>query len=212
MLAWCFLKVHRSCHIKGDTDRVIQVVNEFLGDAPNAEPQPDATAFRTILFTDIEGHTSMMDRLGDKAGRAVLREHERITREALRAHSGTEVKTQGDGFMASFASATTAVDCAIAMQRTFAEHNRHTNEPISVRVGLNAGEPIAEDGDYFGAMVIVASRVAAQAHGGEIVASNVVRELCAGKRFSFSDRGETTLRGFEDPVRLYDISWRPDGP
>ncbi len=82
-----------------------------------------------------------------------------------------------------------------------------------MRIGLNAGEPIAEDdpdgrADLFGTAVIVAARIAGQAKGGEILASNVVRELVAGKEFLFADRGETSLRGFEDPVRLYEVRWQ----
>jgi class 3 adenylate cyclase len=153
----------------------------------------------------------MMQRLGDDKGRAVLREHERITREALKAHGGTEVKTMGDGFMACFSSATRALECAIAMQRAFADHNESAEEQIRVRIGLNAGEPIAEDQDLFGTAVIMAARIAAKAEGGEILASNVVRELLAGKGFLFSDRGDVILRGFEDPVRLYDVRWGEEG-
>jgi adenylate cyclase len=81
-------------------------------------------------------------------------------------------------------------------------------EPLSVRVGLNAGEPIEEDGDLFGATVILASRIAAKAEGGEILVANAVRELCTGKGFSFSDRGEFEAKGFEEPVRVYEVSWR----
>jgi class 3 adenylate cyclase len=77
-----------------------------------------------------------------------------------------------------------------------------------VRIGLNAGEPIAEDDDLFGTAVILAARIAAKAEGGEILAANVVRELAAGKGFLFSDRGDVVLRGFEDPVRLYEVRWR----
>jgi class 3 adenylate cyclase len=197
----------------GDTEAVLQAIDEFLGEGekPVAGAEPPAPgAFRTVLFTDVAGSTSMMQRLGDEKGRAVLREHERITREALRAHGGTEVKTMGDGFMACFSSATGALECAIAMQRGFAEHNESAEEPIRVRVGLNAGEPIAEEEDLFGTAVILAARIAAKAEGGEIVASNVVRELVAGKGFLFSDRGDVVLRGFEDPVRLYEVRWRED--
>ena len=78
-------------------------------------------AVRTVLFTDLVGHTEMMPRLGDEKGRDVLREHERITREVLKANGGTEVKTMGDGFMASFGSVTKAVECAVALQRAFEE-------------------------------------------------------------------------------------------
>ena len=84
-----------------------------------------------------------------------------------------------------------------------------------MRVGLSAGEPIAEDDDLFGSSVILAARIADQAKGGEIVLANVVRELAAGKGFLFADRGEVVLRGFEDPVRLYELKWeeapRPAG-
>ncbi len=168
---------------------------------------------RTILFTDIEGHTRMMQRLGDERGRAVLREHERLTREALKAHGGAEVKTMGDGFLASFGSAQKALECAIALQKAFALRQAQGDpqgsvEPISVRVGINAGEPIAEEDDLFGSAVIAAARIAAKAQGGEIMVANVVRELVAGKGFLFADRGEVELRGFEDPARLYEVRWR----
>jgi class 3 adenylate cyclase/pimeloyl-ACP methyl ester carboxylesterase len=159
----------------------------------------------TVLFTDLVGHTEMMSRLGDERGRAVLREHETITREVLKAHGGTEVKTMGDGFMASFGSVTKAVECAIALQRAFADHD---GEPLNVRVGLNAGEPIEEDGDLFGATVILASRIAAKAGAGEILVADTVRGLCSGKGFLFADRGEFVAKGFEEPVRVYEVSWR----
>jgi class 3 adenylate cyclase len=146
----------------------------------------------------------MMQRLGDDAGRDVLREHEDTTRRLLRAHGGEEVKSMGDGFMASFASVSGAVECAINLQREFAKLE---GEPISVRIGLNAGEPIEEGGDLFGATVILASRIANQAEGGEILASDVVRALCAGKGFMFADRGDVAIRGFEDPVRLHQVRW-----
>ena len=162
---------------------------------------------RVILFTDLEKHTAMMQRLGDERGRAILREHEIITREALASYGGSEVKTMGDSFMASFGSATRALECAIAIQKAFSDRNETADEPLRVRCGLSAGEPIAEDDDLFGSSVILAARIADQAKGGEIVLANVVRELAAGKGFLFSDRGEIALRGFEDPVRLYELKW-----
>ncbi|HEY8767738.1 MAG TPA: adenylate/guanylate cyclase domain-containing protein [Dehalococcoidia bacterium] len=185
-----------------------ELIRAFVG-VSSPEPAADApsaqSGLRTVLFTDLVGHTEMMQRLGDAKGRDVLREHERITREVLKAHSGTEVKTMGDGFMASFGSVTKAVECAVALQRAFAERE---GEPLSVRVGLNAGEPIEEDGDLFGATVILASRIAAKAEGGEILVADTVRGLCSGKGFLFADRGEFVAKGFEEPVRVYEVSWR----
>jgi class 3 adenylate cyclase len=193
-------------------EHVAPLIAEFAGTGEKAE-SVEPGAFRTILFTDVEGSTSLTGRLGDTKARDLLREHERITREALKAHDGSEVKTMGDGFMASFGSATKALECSIALQQAFAEHNDSADEPIKVRIGLNAGEPIAEDdpsgrGDLFGTAVNLAARIAAKAEGGEILASNVVRELVAGKEFLFNDRGDTELRGFEDPVRVYEVRWR----
>jgi len=116
----------------------------------------------------------------------------------------------GDGFMASFSSATRALESAIDMQRAFARHNESAAEPILVRVGLNAGEPIVEEADLFGTAVIEAARIAAAAKGGEILVSDVVRQLAKGKDFLFTDRGEVALRGFDEPVRLYEVRWREE--
>jgi len=194
-----------------------KAVDEFLDEGEEARaargaPSREPGGLVTILFTDVEGSTALTERLGDAKAREVLRNHERIVREALRAHGGAEVKAMGDGFMASFSSATRALECAIAMQRAFAAHDdEHPETPIRVRIGLNAGEPIAEDEDLFGTAVILAARIAAQAKGSEILVANVVKELAAGKGFLFADRGEVALRGFEDPVRLYELRWREEG-
>jgi class 3 adenylate cyclase len=194
---------------QGEVEGVLKAISDFLGDeTASSSAGQRGSAFRTLLFTDIVGHTDMMQRLGDAMGRDVLREHERITRETLKAHGGTEVKTMGDGFMASFGSVAQAMECAIALQRAFAARNDAGGEPLSVRVGLNAGEPIEEDGDLFGATVIMASRVCGQAGAGEILIPEPVRHLLAGKPYVYADRGETMLKGFEDAVRLHEVRWQ----
>jgi class 3 adenylate cyclase len=217
-----------------DTGRIIHAIADLLGTEHaehHAPPQPapapaTASGVRTILFTDLVSHTEMMSRLGDAKGRKVLREHEEVTRRLLSEHGGDEVKSMGDGFMASFGSVTKGVECAIALQRAFYERNSEpgrggsrtaptTNagantsvEPLSIRVGLNVGEPIEDGGDLFGATVIMASRIAAKAAEGEILVANAVRELSAGKGFLFADRGDFVAKGFEEPVRVYEVRWR----
>ncbi|MFN8617110.1 MAG: adenylate/guanylate cyclase domain-containing protein [Dehalococcoidia bacterium] len=196
---------------------VVDTCRGFILDVAAAENRArfglrSGNAFRTILFTDIERHGDLLRALGDHAGRQILREHERITREALKAHGGSEVKSMGDGFLASFGSAQRALECAISLQRALhAEALGGEMEGLPhglrVRVGINAGEPIAEDDDLFGTAVIAAARVAALAEGGEILVANVVRELVAGKGFLFNDRGEQPLRGLEDPVRVWELRW-----
>jgi class 3 adenylate cyclase len=206
----------------GDMEAVIAAIEEFLGEGEEAAAgaEPAAGAMVTILFTDMEGSTSLTQRLGDAKAQEVLRTHNAIVRDALQAQSGSEIKHTGDGIMASFGSASRALECAIAMQRAFAEQNEAATarpstgsgraEVIRVRIGLNAGEPIAEDKDLFGTAVQLAARICGQAEPGQILAPIVVRELAAGKRFLFADRGEVALRGFEDPVRLYEVRWRED--
>ncbi len=165
-------------------------------------------AFRTVLFIDIVGHTEMMHRLGDEKGRLVLREHEHLTRVVLKEHGGREVKAMGNGFMASFGSVPKAVQCAIELQKEFSDYNQSAPEPVHARVGLNAGEPIEEDGDLFGSTVILASRIASKAAPGEILVANAVRELCSGKGFLFADRDEFVAKGFGEPVWVYEVNWR----
>jgi class 3 adenylate cyclase len=189
-----------------------QIIRGFIGDRALADTNARTSSpLRTVLFTDIVGHTKMMQRLGDARGRDVLREHERITREALTAHGGHEVKTDGDSFMASFGSVSGGVECAIALQRAFAERGESGQEPLDVRMGLNVGEPIEEGGDYFGSAVILGARIKDQAGAGEILVPEAVRHLLSGKGFMFSDRGERALKGFEDAVRLYEVRWQETG-
>ena len=197
----------------GDMETVATAIDEFLGEGEEAaaaapEPSRQAGGLVTILFTDMEGSTSLTQRLGDAKAQEVLRTHNRIVRDALKAHTGSEIKHTGDGIMASFASASRALECAIAMQRAFAEHNESAEQPIRVRIGLNAGEPVAEEADLFGTAVQLAARICAYAQPGQILAADVVQQLAAGKGVTFVDKGEAPLKGFEKPVRLHEVRWQ----
>jgi class 3 adenylate cyclase len=200
---------------EGVSADMLERIGEFFGERWEIERegvQRAGPGLQTVVFTDLEGHTSMMQRLGDEAGRVVLREYERLTREALRSFGGAEVKAMGDGFMAAFRSAQAALDCAQDIQRRFAQPVSALGEKLGVRVGVNAGEPIAEDGDLFGAAVITAARIAGLANGCEILVANVVRELVAGKGYLFADEGNHALRGMDEPVRLWNLRWSEAAP
>ncbi|HEY8172813.1 MAG TPA: adenylate/guanylate cyclase domain-containing protein [Dehalococcoidia bacterium] len=202
----------------GDMEPTLAALDEFLGgdgkmirDAQHL--RGESGGFRTIMFTDMEGSTETTQRLGDAEAQSLVRAHNQIVRDALHSFSGTEVKHTGDGIMASFTSATLAVECAIGIQRGLASHSAmHPKHPMfNVRIGLNAGEPVIEGNDLFGTAVQLASRVCARADARQILVSDVVRQLVAGKGFLFSDRGETELRGFEETVRLFEVHWREAG-
>ena len=196
----------------GDAESVLNAVDRFLpGDEP---PAPETTVaagagLLTILFTDIVGSTALTQRLGDAGAQDVLREHNAIVRDRLREHGGTELKTTGDGFMASFPSATRALDCAVAIQQAFASYNAERGtDAIRVRIGLNAGEPVAEDQDLFGTAVQAAARIAARARPGQILVADVVRQLAAGKAFRFVRLGHFQLKGFHERFRLFELAWQ----
>ncbi len=197
----------------GDFTAAARLIDEFLGTETlvtgTAFAAPDSVSgLATILFTDIEGSTALIERLGDAAAREVLRTYERLVRQALQANAGAEIKTTGDGFLASFSSALRALDCAIEIQRAVARLGAQTpSHALRLRIGVNAGEPVAEGDDLFGIAINVAARTAARAEPARILVTDVVRQLVAGKRFRFSDRGVAQLKGVDEPVRLHELDW-----
>ncbi len=161
----------------------------------------------TILFTDLEGSTAMTQRLGDARAQEIVRAHNTIVRREVSARGGTEVKHTGDGIMATFHSAARAVAAAVAMQHGVRAYNQaHPHASFQIAVGLNAGEPVSEDADVFGSAVQLAARTCAEAKGGQILATNVVRELVYGKGALFADQGAADLKGFDEPVHLFEVS------
>jgi class 3 adenylate cyclase len=205
-----FVPLDGDCHtfVLGDAAPIVDAVTAFLPvvEARGEQPLPPATGLVTILFTDMEGSTTLTQCLGDAAAQEILRVHNQIIRDCLETHGGSIIKFTGDGFMASFSSASASVECAIAIQRAFAEHNaRHPEAPILVRIGLNAGEPIAEEEDLFGTAVQVAARICARAQPGHILTADVVRQLAEGKGFRFAERRKALLKGFKEPHHLYEV-------
>jgi class 3 adenylate cyclase len=137
----------------------------------------------------------------------VLREHNAIIREQVKAHSGFEVKSEGDGFMVAFQSARKALACAAATQKALATRNESAEEPVKVRMGLHAGEVIKEGEDFFGRNVIMAARVASQANGGEILTSSVLKALLAGSDVSWGDSRAVMLKGLSGEHEIWAVEW-----
>lgn len=190
-------------------DSATQFLTPTTEDAAAAAVQPAAHAFQAILFTDMERSTANTQRLGDASAQDLVRTHNTVVRDALRSHGGREIKHTGDGIMAAFHSASSALSCAIDVQRVVASMNdADANAASRLKIGLNAGEPVAEDDDLFGTAVQLARRICDHAAPEQILVPEGVRHLVAGKNFLFADCGDTILRGFEDPVRLYEVRWR----
>ena len=165
----------------------------------------NAPGTKTILFTDVEGSTDLRTRVGDDAAHTVLREHEETVRDLIARNGGREVKSLGDGFMAAFVSARSAVDCAVAIQRAFQAFGE---EGLRVRVGVNAGDVREEGGDLYGSAVNAAARIAAAARGRQILVSGVVKDLAGTMPgVDFVDRGLFWLKGFQEKWRLHDVLW-----
>jgi DNA-binding NarL/FixJ family response regulator len=169
---------------------------------------PEGTV--TILFTDIEGSAGVFDRLGDDAAHLLLRDHDELLRELVETHGGVEVKHQGDGLMLAFSSARRALLCAVDIQAsTIARNATRPEDPLHVRIGLNTGDVISEDDDYFGSSVIAAARIAGVAKGGEILLSEATKSVAGRIRVPLVDRGQHELRGLSERFRLYEAVWRP---
>lgn len=165
----------------------------------------------TVLFTDIAGSTAMTQALGDAGAQQVVRGHNRVVREALSQWSGKEVKHTGDGIMASFAKTSDSLDAAIQMQReceVFRQQN--PDLPLRLKIGINAGEPIAEDNDLFGSTVQMSARIVDKAQADEIYVSEIVRGICAGKTYKFTNKGTYPMKGFDTDPTLYEVIWKED--
>jgi class 3 adenylate cyclase len=203
-------------------DDLVSALEEEQPDM-RAHIAPDGTV--AILFSDIEDSTVLTERLGDERWLQLLREHNAIFRELISRHDGYEVKSQGDGFMLAFPDPCEALECAIEVQRAFAERER--DEPaeltrgrsaaeaeerpvLRVRMGLHTGEVISEEGDYFGKNVILAARIAAQALGGEILVSEELRQSVSssnGDGLRFDEGRELELKGLAGSHRVYRADW-----
>lgn len=166
-------------------------------------------AFRTIVFTDLEGSTTMTQRLGDEAALELLKRHDELMDGCMAERGGRRVKHTGDGVMAAFNSVQKAVQCMIDMQRSLVQHSEsQPDHVLRARMGAAAGEPVEHDSDLFGATVQLAARLCDYGTPGQILVPGVVRDLCMGKAFPFAGLGEVPLKGFEEPVRIYEVRWQ----
>jgi class 3 adenylate cyclase len=198
----------------GESNKIIEEILEFLGEgkAPWQIDNSEALAAEdseiveqaTIVFTDIVSSTDLVTQVGDAAARDLFLKHDKIVRNQLEKYLGKELQNLGDGFMLSFASATAAIKCACKIQQQISE-----NLPtIQVRIGINTGEVVRREAKHpFGQAVVVASRIVSECKGGQLLVSDVTKQLTAGSGFSFIERGTFQPKGFNDCIKLFEVVW-----
>jgi class 3 adenylate cyclase len=182
----------------GDQDALLREIEHFVTGSRPA-PRHDRV-LTTVLFTDIVGSTDRAAEIGDARWRELLAEHDQLVRRALDRFEGREVKTTGDGFLATFDGPARAIRCAEAI------HEFLRAIGVAVRAGLHTGEIDLVDGDVGGIAVHLGARVMAEADAGETVVSSTVRDLVVGSEIAFEDRGEHHLKGVPGTWRLFAVS------
>ena len=212
--------VHREAHGEIPSDIIpvdLAAVEAFLGrigdprfNARSTSPAMD-TGLRAVLVTDIVGSTELTARLGDAAALELVRVHDALVRRALAAHDGREVKHTGDGIMAAFEDVPNAVRSAADIQRRFSLYNAEACESLRVRIGIHAGEPVANHNDLFGATVQLAFRLCSEAEADGIMVSRLVRELAEPGCVALRRARRAALEGFRRkdigvPVRMAGLS------
>jgi class 3 adenylate cyclase len=173
-----------------------------------AQTSPDGAV--TLVFSDIEGSTEMMEQLGDRRWMEMLRDHNAIVRGLAQAHEGTVVKSQGDGFMLAFPSAHAALRCAIEVEQAFAA-GPSDSAAVRVRIGAHSGFVIAEAEDFYGRNVVLAARIADRASGGEILVSSAAKQYTeSDPSLRFEHRGDFRLKGLVGEHTVYALLWDAD--
>ena len=161
----------------------------------------------TFVFSDIEGSTALVKRLGDRYG-DVLADHRRLMREALGERGGVEIDTQGDAFFFAFARARDAVAASVEAQRAHAAHAWPEGVDVRMRMGLHTGEPAVGDEGYHGLDVVRAARLCSAAAGGSVLLSETTRALVGSavpEGVAVHPVGERRLKDLDEPERVYEL-------
>ena len=182
----------------GDTGPWLDAIEEFLtGKLP--APEVDRV-LATVMFTDVVGSTELAARMGDRRWKEALALHDTVIRSALERFRGREVKSTGDGVLATFDGPGRAIRCALSIRDALHPAG------IEIRAGLHTGEIELRGDDVGGIAVHIGARVAAAAGAGEVVVSSTVKDLVAGSGIDFEDRGEHELKGVPGPWKIYEAA------
>jgi adenylate cyclase len=159
----------------------------------------------TIVFTDIEGSTALMETLGEPQWLDLIEWHDTVVKQQTATFGGSVVKGQGDGFMLAFPATGSAAACAVAIDRALAAGWKGV--PVPIRVGMHCGNAKAEAGDFFGRTVVIAARIASAAKGDEILVSSEVQQSLGGA-MTLGESHSLTLKGLSGQQAVYPVIWR----
>jgi class 3 adenylate cyclase len=183
----------------------LEEVGDLLPWALRRRGTPARRVVKTFMFTDIVGSTNLAVALGDEAWQTLLGWHDETLREQFAAHRGQEVVTTGDGFFVGFDAPDDAVACAMAIQRTLADHRRTSGFAPQVRIGIHLANAQQVGQNYHGQGVHAAARIGAAAEAGEIIAS---LETVEGTRFAAGPSRSLELKGIPEPLEVVSIDWK----
>ncbi len=163
----------------------------------------------SLLFSDIKGSTAYFEKMGDVAGRDMIRRHNDLLFPIIDRHHGNIIKTIGDAIMASFPHASDAVTAAIDMQRALYSERCTTDQSISIRIGINTGEALVEDNDLFGDMVNLAARIQSLANPDQILISRTTRDKTIEEKpeLNAQQMGEVRIKGKQHRIELFQVQW-----
>lgn len=192
----------------GDADEIITEIFEFSGgkNAPKGptvqKNHPGVIKQLTIVFTDIISSTKLVNRIGDAEARYLFKQHDKIIRDQVKKHGGKELQNLGDGFMLSFPTASSAIKCGCDIHKAIAENL----SILKLRVGINTGEVVMRRGEHpFGQAVVIASRIVSRCKGGEVLVSNLTKQMAAGSKFTFIEKESFQPKGFTETFSIYEV-------
>lgn len=211
---WKLVHLHKSLAFRNEnvgqvlTTSLDQIAEAVARERPSLSGLPGTSSEVTIVFTDIEGSTKLIEQLGEALWLKQLKAHNSLVREKVALHGGQVVKSLGDGFMLAFGSPFDALSCAVSIQRVTSKDGA-SGASMPVRIGVHLGDAFRELDDFYGRTVVLASRLAMEARGGEIVVSDDVQRVTKGSSdFIFEAKARVELRGFSELQGISSLRWR----
>ena len=193
---------------------IAQIVAEVGADLPGCRERTSPDGMLTVAFTDIEGSTEIMERIGEDRFVELMLIHNQIVRSCVDKYFGEVVKSRGDGFLVSFGSASAALDFAVQLQRVLHVHNEQDfTQALLVRIGIHTGNIFQLDDDFLGKAVVMAARITGHARGGEILVSDECRTYTFHVgRWRYGQAVELRLKGLANVAHVYPLDWARSRP